>query len=151
MGTVLTVRTAGARDVPALVEVVRAAYTPYVEEIGVRPGPLRTDYAAAVRDHDVRVAERDGAVVGLLVLVRHDDHVLVENVAVHPSAQGTGVGSALLDLVEAVAREHGRPEVRLYTHRLMTRNLAWYAGRGYVETHRETQGGFDRVFMTKRL
>ena len=148
----VTVRAATASDVAAITAVVTAAYTPYVEQIGVRPGPLRADYDAALRDRDVRVAvDEAGGVIGVLVLEHADDHLLVENVAVVPASQGTGVGRLLLDLAEQTARDLGLAEVRLYTHRLMARNIALYLSRGYAETHRETQGGFDRVFMTKRL
>lgn len=150
--TVVTVRAATPSDVAAVTAVVTAAYTPYVEQIGVRPGPLRADYEAAVRDRDVRVAlDEAGGVIGVLVLEHAEDHLLVENVAVVPAYQGTGVGRRLLDLAEQTARDLGLGEVRLFTHRLMARNIALYLSRGYAETHRETQDGFDRVFMTKRL
>lgn len=148
----VTVRAAGPTDVAAITALVEAAYTPYVEELGVRPGPLAADYAAAVLERDVRVALTDtGAVVGVLVLAAAADHLVVENVAVEPRHQGGGVGSLLLDLAERQARELGLAEVRLFTHRLMARNLAIYSARGYVETHRETQDGFARVFLSKKL
>jgi ribosomal protein S18 acetylase RimI-like enzyme len=148
---VLSVRRAGPADVPAVAAVAVAAYSPYVESIGVRPGPLDADYATVVARADVRVAELDGAVVGFVVLVPRDDHLLLENVAVDPAAQRRGVGSLLLALAEDEAAARGLPEVRLYTHRLMADNLARYRRRGYVETHRETQDGRDRVCLTKVL
>jgi GNAT superfamily N-acetyltransferase len=151
MAVVSTVRLAAASDVTAIAAIAEAAYSPYVGSIGVRPGPLDADYAAVVAECDVRVVEVDGAVVAFLVLVPAVDHLLVDNVAVHPDAQGRGAGSALLRLAEEEAAARGLPEVRLYTHRLMTDNLARYRRRGYVETHREPLDGFDRVFLTKVL
>jgi len=79
------------------------------------------------------------------------DHLLIENVAVAPQAQGLGVGGELLQLAEDQARAHGLREVRLYTNEAMTENLVYYPRRGYQETHRQTQDGFRRVFFTKRL
>jgi GNAT superfamily N-acetyltransferase len=149
MAVVPTVRRAAASDVPAIAAIAAAAYSPYVGSIGVRPGPLDADYAAVVAESDVRVVEVDGAVVAFLVLVPAVDHLLLENVAVHPDEQGRGTGSTLLRLAEEEAAARGLPEVRLYTHRLMADNLARYRRRGYVETHREPQDGFDRVFLTK--
>lgn len=146
-----TVRRASASDVPAIAAVAQAAYSPYVESIGVRPGPLDADYTTVVAGSDVRVVEVDGAVVAFVVLVPGDDHLLLANLAVHPDAQGRGTGSELLRLAEDEAAARGLAEVRLYTHRLMTDNLARYRRRGYVETHRETQDGFARVFLTKML
>jgi len=151
MAVVPTVRRAAASDVPAIAAVAQAAYSPYVASIGVRPGPMDAGYGAVVADADVRVAEVDGVVVAFVVLVPHADHLLLENVAVHPDAQGRGIGSSLLRLVEDEATARQLPEVRLYTHRLMAENIARYQRRGYVETHREPQDGFDRVFLTKRL
>jgi len=151
MAVVPTVRRAVASDVPAIAAIAAAAYSPYVGSIGVRPGPLDADYAAVVAESDVRVVEVDGAVVAFLVLVPAVDHLLLENVAVHPDSQGRGTGSALLRLAEEEAAARGLPEVRLYTHRLMADNLSRYRRRGYVETHREPQDGFDRVFLTKVL
>ena len=44
-----------------------------------------------------------------------------------------------------------RPEVRLFTHVMMTDNIAYYGRRGYVETHRLTEREFSRAFFSKRL
>lgn len=147
----MRLRPAAADEVETVRDLVRAAYGHYVERIGRRPAPMDADHERAVRDGLVTVAEVDGEVVGLVVLVEADDHVLVENVAVAPDRQGGGVGSLLLRHAEARARAAGRPEVRLYTHEAMVENLARYARHGYVETHRATQHGLRRVFLTKVL
>jgi hypothetical protein len=43
------------------------------------------------------------------------------------------------------------PELRLFTHALMTENQAYYVRRGYMRTGRTKDDGFDRVFFAKRL
>jgi N-acetylglutamate synthase-like GNAT family acetyltransferase len=146
-----TTRIARAADVTAVQRLVHAAYQHYVPRIGVTPAPMTADYAALVAAGQVHVAERDGAVVGVLVLVPYADHLLVENVAVVPDAQGLGVGSTLLALAESVAADRGLAELRLYTHERMTENRAYYPRRGYVETHRTDDGGFHRVHFAKRV
>jgi GNAT superfamily N-acetyltransferase len=110
---------------------------------------MTVDYAQAVRDGRVWVAVDNDIVVGLAVLVPQPDHLLLDNIAVSPSAQGHGVGTRLLALAEDHARRHGVSEVRLYTNEAMTENLAYYPRRGYVETHRAEQDGFRRVFFRK--
>ena len=147
----LSVRKAEPQDVARLTAIAAAAYSPYVARIGRPPAPLTADYAAAVAREEVWVALRDGAVVGLLVLVAEPDHLLLENVAVDPAAQGSGVGTFLLGVAESQALQLGRPEIRLYTNAAMTENLAYYPRRGYVETHRGRQDGFDRVYFSKPL
>jgi ribosomal protein S18 acetylase RimI-like enzyme len=107
------------------------------------------DYAARVGDGRVWVADAGGEVAGLIVLIPHDDHLLVENVAVEPARQGQGIGRALLDFAERRAAELGIPELRLYTHVKMTENQALYVRLGYREVERRTENGFERVFMSK--
>jgi len=132
-------------------EVVQAAYGMYVDRIGREPAPMTADYARIAGSGQAWVAEQGGCIVGVLVLEPAEDHLLVENVAVAPPAQGLGVGGRLLRLAEEQARAHGLGEVRLYTNEAMTENLAYYPRRGYRETHRATDNGFRRVFFTKMV
>lgn len=129
-------------------EIVAAAYGVYVERIGRRPAPMDDDYDERLRDGRLYVAD-DGSVAGLIVLVPASDHLLVENVAVHPARQGEGIGRALLTYAEEYARELGLPELQLYTNAAMTENLAFYARLGYREVDRRTEEGFQRVFFSK--
>jgi ribosomal protein S18 acetylase RimI-like enzyme len=148
-GPLTAFRPATAEDVPAMRAVAVAAYRGYLPRMDRAPAPMTADYARAVREHEVWVAERGDVIAGLLVLVRQPDHLLLENVAVLPSAQGRGIGTSLLALAEERARRHGLREVRLYTNEAMTENLAYYPCHGYTETHRAAQDGFSRVFFRK--
>jgi ribosomal protein S18 acetylase RimI-like enzyme len=144
-------RPATAADVPRLTELVRAAYGHYVERIGGPPGPMTDDYAEVVRSHEVTVAEDGGEIVGLIVLGEDDEGFVVDNVAVHPSHHGTGVGRALLEHAEVEARRAGFDSIYLYTHELMTENLDLYRRIGYVEFDRRVDGWARRVFLRKEL
>jgi len=149
------IRPAVPDDVPALRAITAAAYLPYLSRIGRAPAPVSSDYAAAVERGEVWVAAADegtglsGELVGLIVLVRAPDYLLLENVAVLPAAQGRGVGSRLLEFAESQAAELGLPEIRLYTNVAMTENLVYYPRRGYVETHRREEDGYRRVYFCK--
>ena len=99
----------------------------------------------------VTVAERDGEIVGVIVLEVEDGRLYVDNVAVDPRRQGTGVGRALLERAETVAREDGFDRVYLYTHELMSENLALYARIGYVEYERRQTGWARLVHLYKPL
>ena len=147
----VTVRRASLADVPALYVVVHEAYLLYVPRIGRMPAPMTADYTEAVRSGQAWVAVADGEVVGLLVLVACQGYLLIENIAVRPSAQRRGIGARMLVLAEDEARGHGLGEIRLYTNEGMTENLAYYPRHGYVETHRAEEDGFRRVFFSKRL
>ena len=147
----LEVRKAKPAEAAEIAAVAVAAYAPYVARIGRPPAPMTADYAAAVDRGEVWVAIADGAITGLLVLVPAPDHMLLENVAVRPDAQRTGIGARLLGLAEDQARRLGLTEIRLYTNVAMTENLAYYPRHGYVETHRGEGAGFSRVYFAKCL
>lgn len=146
------VRPAHPGEASVLAGIVERAYAQWVPVIGRRPGPMDDDYAARIAAGEAHLLEAaDGTPVGLVVIESHPDHLMLDNIAVEPARAGHGDGRMLLDFVEAEARRMGLPEIRLYTHALMARNVEIYAKRGYVVTDRRTEKGFDRVFMTKRL
>lgn len=136
---------------PRLTELVDAAYGPFVERIGRPPRPMTDDYEEVVRDKKVIVAESDGEIVALLVLEVTEEGFLVNNVAVDPSLQGSGVGRALLERAEDEARSAGFESIYLYTHEAATENLEMYARVGYVEYDRRPAGDAQIVYMRKRL
>ncbi len=146
-----TLRRAGAADAAAIRDLAEAAYQKYVPRIGRRPAPMDADYAALIDRANVWVLIDGDQLVGSLVTYPEGDHLLLDAVAVAPDAQGRGFGSLLLRRAEDDAHESGLAEVRLYTNAAMTENLAYYPRHGYVETHRATQDGFDRVFFSKAL
>jgi ribosomal protein S18 acetylase RimI-like enzyme len=132
-------------------ELVDAAYGHYVERIGGPPRPMTDDYEEVIRTRQVTVAERDGAVAGVIVLAVTDEGFLIDNVAVHPSHRGSGLGRALLEFAEAEARRARFDSIYLYTHERMTENLALYARIGYVEYDRRSHGEFSLVYLRKQL
>jgi len=144
-------RPATAADAPRLSELVRAAYGHYTERLDGPPRPMTDDYAEVVSRASVTVAERGTLVVGLIVLGAGDEGFFVDNVAVHPARQGDGIGRALLEHAEAAARAEGFDSLYLYTHELMTENLALYARLGYVEYDRRPHGEANLVYMRKNL
>jgi GNAT superfamily N-acetyltransferase len=144
-------RRADDADVPAISALVHAAYEHYEPLIGRTPIPMLTDYAVAVREHQVWLIEIDDLVVGALELDLRDDHLWVENVAVAPSHQGRGLGRLLLALAETEARRQRRSEIRLLTNERYVANIAMYARHGYRETHREPHLGTDLVYFRKIL
>ena len=147
----LPIRRATTSDLPGIQQLMVEAYTKYIERIGRPPAPMTADYATALRHSRVWVLEHDDAIVGALVTEAHADHLLLETVAVAPSAQGSGYGRLLLERAERDAAELGLTEVRLYTNEAMTENLSFYPRHGYRETHRAVDDGFSRVYFSKAV
>jgi ribosomal protein S18 acetylase RimI-like enzyme len=144
-------RPATADDAARLAELVEAAYGHYVERMGVPPRPMTDDYAQVIRDFDVTVAESGGEVVGLVALGVTEEGFVVDNVAVDPAHQGTGVGRALLEHAEAEALRAGFDSIYLYTHETMAENLELYRRIGYVEYERRVVHVGSAVWLRKRL
>lgn len=147
----IEIRQANPTDEPAIRACVEVAYQPYVDRIGRRPAPMLDDYHDLIGRAVVSVAAIDGNVLGLIVMWPEQDHHYVDNIAVHPSAQGHGVGTALLAHAEATARAANRDEIRLYTNEAMTENIDYYPRRGFVETHREVEVGYRRIYYSRHL
>jgi len=143
------IRKAGEGDVAAVAAIARAAYALYVPRIGREPAPMVADFAAAQAVAHLWVAGRP--LTGFVAAYPRGDHWHLENVAVDPAAQGTGLGRALIAHVEVLAAEAGARAVELYTNAKMTENQALYPCLGNAEIRRGMEAGFDRVFYRKEL
>lgn len=151
-GNGVAVRTAGAADADAVDALTQAAYAKWVPIVGRKPLPMTADYARAVVEHRIDVIECDGGLTALIELEPRPDHLLIVNLAVDPEAQGQGLGTWLLTHAEAVARELGVGELRLYTNRLMGANIALYLKRGYTVSREDVRApDWTVVHMMKRL
>jgi GNAT superfamily N-acetyltransferase len=142
------IRPATVDDITAIKAIVHAAYSPYIERIGRKPGPMLDDYRQQVAAGRVHVLEHAGQVHGFVVLIHHEKYLLLDNLAVDPGAQGLGYGRLLLEFTESQARQGA---IRLYTNEAMSENIALYTRKGYVETHRAEENGLRRVYMQKDL
>jgi ribosomal protein S18 acetylase RimI-like enzyme len=145
------IRLAVSSDVPVIEQIVEDAYRHYITRMGQPPGPMLDDYPARVSQGAVWVIEAGTAIAGIIVLFPRPDHLLLDNIAVDPAHQGSGLGRRLLAFAEAEALRRGYTEIRLYTHVTMIENQRLYTAIGYEETGRGTEAGYDRVFMRKRL
>jgi len=145
------IRAATAGDVSAIALIVDQAYRHYIPRIGKPPGPMLDDYAARVAEGAVWVLEEAAVIAAIVVLLPAPDYLLLDNIAVAPERQGSGLGRRLLAFAEAEASRRGYREIRLYTHQTMVENQRLYASIGYEETGRGAEAGYDRVFMRKQL
>src|SRR6185369_1829986 len=111
----MNIRLAESGESQAAAELVNAAYAKYIERIGRKPLPMLADYAALIAKGVVYVIPGDGGgIQAVLVIYPEDNSLLIENIAVHPSAQKRGLGQALMAFAEQQAREKHLTEVRLY-------------------------------------
>lgn len=145
----MVIRPAEPADAERIKACVDAAYGPYVARIGRPPAPMLADYAALIAEGKVHVT--GSPIAGLIVFYPRGEMLHVENVAVSPEAQAKGFGRSLMAHAEAAASRLRLTAIDLYTHQLMTENIAYYARLGYEEVGRGVEHGFPRVWFRKRL
>lgn len=91
--------------------------------------------------HEGYIAERDGEPLGLLIIWLDVDHFTdharahVEVLVVAQSAEGQGVGRALLAFAEQWGREHACREVVLNVFSTNTGAIAFYERLGFAPDH----------------
>lgn len=151
----LEIRRATVEDGQAIQSMVTAAYSKYIERIGMRPAPMLTCYAMAVQSQDIYVlrTRSDGRVVGSVTIAVDESQrsLSINNLVVDPSAQGRGYGRVLMEYAEGTARSQGLEEIALFTNVKMYENISLYAKLGFTETERRTEGPYERVYFRKRL
>jgi ribosomal protein S18 acetylase RimI-like enzyme len=143
------IRRATADDLPAIRAVIGAAYDRYLTRMDKPPAPMFRDYGPSVEAGTTWVT--GSPITAVLTLDPRDDLLYVENVAVDPSAQGRGLGRALMEFAEQEAARRRLNRMALVTHEIMTENQAIYARLGYVEIERRVEDGYRRIYMEKPL
>jgi ribosomal protein S18 acetylase RimI-like enzyme len=143
------VRQATAADLEPIHAVIQAAYAKYLSRMPKPPAPVLRDYRGPVEAGAVWVTGTP--ITGLISLTPVKDSLLIENIAVHPAAQGTGLGRRLMQFAEQQAADRDITRLTLYTHEMMTESQAIYAHLGYREVERRTENGYRRIYMEKVL
>jgi len=147
----LSVRAAAPDDAAGAAACIHDAYQHYILRNGKVPGPMLDDYASLIPDNDVTIVEGNGEIVAVLLVKEGAEGFLLDNIAVVPAYQGTGLGRYLLELAEEKAKAAGYDSIYLYTQEVMTENQALYERIGYVEYARRIEIGLNRIYMRKQL
>jgi GNAT superfamily N-acetyltransferase len=149
-----TYRYARPADVGPVRALIERAYRGpesakgWASEAGLLTGPRTSDdeIAALIAGSVTRflVAERDGALVGCVLLEQHGEDGYFGMFSIDPGLQADGLGSALLARAEQAVRDlwdaQGMVAVVI---NLREELIAWYARRGYALTGRREPFPFD--------
>jgi N-acetylglutamate synthase-like GNAT family acetyltransferase len=148
--TLVVIREAQATDAA----VIAALYRSLVQDVHINVRPERLQAIASDANTYLFVGEVDGVVCGALLLTIGLDAMygsqpfgVVENVVVSETRRSTGIGSRLMEHVEAVCREHDCSKImllsaaaRVQAHRFFERHGFASAGkRGFVKYRRQFQ------------
>ena len=97
------------------------------------------------RDEIGLIAEIEGRLLGCAFLRPEPAFLYVGKLAVSPEAQGSGIGSRFLTEAEAIARDLGKPSLRLETRIELTGNQRRFGAWGFVRTAEKSHAGYDRI------
>jgi GNAT superfamily N-acetyltransferase len=143
------VRQATAADLEPIHAIIQAAYAKYLSLMPKPPAPVLRDYRGPIDAGAVWVT--GDPITGVISLTPVGDSLLIENIAVHPAAQGTGLGGRLMRFAEQQAVQRKLPRLTLYTHEVMTESQAIYAHLRYREIERRSENGYRRIYLEKIL
>jgi GNAT superfamily N-acetyltransferase len=150
----LTFRQAMPFERDNVERVIRAAFTPYVRALGREisdQGFLRLP--EQLERGDIFVAQEAGQIAGVVRTERQENGLYINQIAVDPARQGTGVGSWLLQRIEEVARSRGVGALTLYTAEMAEDNIRLYQRHGFeIVSRGPPDHGLDphtRVYMVK--
>ncbi len=157
----LTFRTAMLSESEEVGRVIRAAFTPYVRALGRDfPAAGSAEYVegwerfvAELERGDVFLALDGEQIVGAVRTKPQEKDLYIQQIAVDPSRQGTGVGSWLLARIDELARSRGLGGLSLETAEMAVANIRLYQRHGFEIVGRgPPDHGLDphtRVHMVK--
>ncbi|NML10050.1 bifunctional helix-turn-helix transcriptional regulator/GNAT family N-acetyltransferase [Sphingobium sp. AR-3-1] len=97
------------------------------------------------------IAERDGAMLGAVLLVDAGDDVgQLRLLHVERAARGMGIGRALVDQCIGFARDAGYRRVMLWTQDVLTHARRLYESAGFMPADREAHNLFGAEMMGER-
>jgi ribosomal protein S18 acetylase RimI-like enzyme len=157
----VTIRAMENRDLDAVLQLFERV----TEErlwIGTEPGfdpeERRRIYSDAIARGGCFVAEADGTVVGMLTAYPHEEYGWAIGMMLDVAYRGRGIGSMLLEQLEAWACERDVPHLSLLVFPHNERALALYRRNGYAEVkrfpadvRRSTGEIWDTILMRKTL
>lgn len=147
MSDTLVLRAATVDDAAAIATVIAASFAQYRGRLVPESGAFRETAATIAAELDAGagaiVAQRNGEMLGCVLIEEQEGDLYFGRLSVLPSARGQGLAKHLIDAVEAEASRRGLAGVRLGVRVVLTDNQRLFMSLGYRETSREAHPGFD--------
>jgi predicted N-acetyltransferase YhbS len=147
MSDTLVLRGATAADAPAIAATIAAAFEQYRGKLRPESGAFRETAEAIANelasDSGAIVAERNGRMLGCVMLKLVEGDLYFGRLSVLPLARGQGLAKRLIEAVEDEARRRELLGVRCGVRIVLTENQRLFTALGYLEVGREAHEGFD--------
>lgn len=135
MSACTAIRASVDGDVPAMLDVIRAAFEQYRGKLDPPSSAERKDAAvlrAELACGGALVAERAGEILGCILWAPRGEDLRFARLSVLPEHRNQGIGAKLVDAVEVLARANARAGVTLSVRLQLRSPQRWYASRGYA-------------------
>ena len=152
----LTILQAMPDEAPLVYDIMQAAFAEYVG-ILEPPSAVHTetldDVVRALEEGGAVLAWLDGEAVGSARYVFRDTLCYIGRVSVMPGYRGRGIATAMVERIEAIARQNGCTEVEITVRLVLESNVRLYERMGYQisEVYQHPKGGGMVGDMTKQL
>lgn len=141
----LEIRPALAEEAAAIAALIHPAFEQYRGRLQPESGALSESagtIAASMASGTILVAFRAERLVGCVSVQRKGDFAYAGRLAVEPLERGSGVGRALMEEAEALARRMGLGRLRVDTRLALTENRSFFRALGFVEGAQRCHAGF---------
>jgi N-acetylglutamate synthase-like GNAT family acetyltransferase len=141
-------RIANLEDHKIIMAIAQKAYEKYIERMGKEPAPMRP----VIQKQDVVfVCEDNKQIIAFAILVKINDQIILDSIAVDPSHQKKGIGNNFIKYIEQYLIEQKINKYQLYTNEKMFENIDWYQKIGFKIFKKVTEKGFNRIYFEKQL
>lgn len=149
------VRKAVEEDAPYIQEITREAFKMYLESAGINgtlPALQETceDIVEDINSKECFVALLNGEIIGSVrVEIREDGSAYLSRFGVEASQQSHGVGSILMNAVDAAMQEMGISKLYLHTASKLLSLVRFYYGKGFYIDSTTKDRGYIRALLCK--
>jgi N-acetylglutamate synthase-like GNAT family acetyltransferase len=141
-------RIANLEDHKIIMAIAQKAYEKYIERMGKEPAPMRP---VIQKEDVVFVCEDNKQVIAFAILVKINDQIILDSIAVDPPHQKKGIGNNFIKFIEEYLMEQKVNKYQLYTNEMMFENIDWYQKIGFKIFKKVTEKGFNRIYFEKQL
>jgi ribosomal protein S18 acetylase RimI-like enzyme len=134
----MTIRLAEEHDAEGISATLRAAFaefkTLYTPPAFSATTPTAEQIAERFAEGPIWIAELADVIVGTVTTVPKGTELYIRSMAVRPSAQGSGIGTRLLNAVEVFAAAHRYRRLQLNTAPFLLAAVQLYERHGFRYT-----------------